>query len=203
VTRGNLDLADRILLIAGTVVTTALSLVRFVGAVREQARVQNVLAHQADHDTLTGLANRRAFTSRLRQHRPADCLTVIYIDLDRFKPINDTYGHAAGDAVLVAVAERLRNAVRPGDLAARLGGDEFAALCADLDPAGQHHLTDRLAAVIAEPIDVDGGHRVTVGASIGVASTRDGIEPQTLITRADHAMFDAKHNGYGRVVAPV
>jgi diguanylate cyclase (GGDEF)-like protein len=86
---------------------------------------------------------------------------------------------------------------------ARLGGDEFAVLCAGLDPAGQQRLTDRLAAVIAEPLEVDGGHRVTVDASIGVASTRDGAESQTLMTTADQAMFDAKHAGRGRVVAPV
>lgn len=201
VTRGDLEIGDRILLVSGTVITTALSLIRFVGAVREQNRAQRALAHQVDHDMLTGLANRRAFSNRLHKDEAGN-LTVFYLDLDRFKPINDGYGHAAGDAVLAVVAERLRRSVRPEDLVARLGGDEFAVLCAGLQPAGQQRLADRLAAAVAEPIDLGDGNWVTVGTSIGVASTRDGIDPQALITEADHAMFDAKHSRHRELVGP-
>jgi diguanylate cyclase (GGDEF)-like protein len=131
------------------------------------------LAYQADHDVLTGLANRRAFDDRLHDQRPEDVeLSVIYLDLDRFKPINDTYGHSAGDAVLMAVADRLRRGVRCRDLVARLGGDEFAVLRVGLDPAGQRELADRLVAAIGEPIEVEGQH-LTVGGSVGLASTAD------------------------------
>ena len=214
VTRGNLDTSERVPLVLGTVVTVALSLSRFVRAVREQARAQELLAHQADHDPLTGLANRRAFTERIRRSLSrapgragrstvAD-VTVLYIDLDRFKPINDEYGHAAGDAVLVAVAERLSLAIRAGDVVARLGGDEFAVLCPGLAAENRQQLADRLVAAISEPIDVSGG-TVTVGASIGVATEHNAVgggdaDWDDLITRADHAMFDAKRGGRGRAV---
>ncbi|HEU5107607.1 MAG TPA: GGDEF domain-containing protein [Micromonosporaceae bacterium] len=200
VTRGELGLAERLPLLAGTVVTIGFSLARFTGAVREQARVQQLLAHLADHDTLTGLANRRVLGERLdRDFRPAEDTAVFYVDLDGFKEVNDTYGHAAGDTVLVEVARRLRAAVRPDDVVARLGGDEFAVLCLRLSADARRQLADRLVLVASVPIVVD-GRPVRVGASVGVATAAGCRDGEDLISRADRAMFTAKQGGRGRAV---
>jgi diguanylate cyclase (GGDEF)-like protein len=190
VTQSDLGSGERVPLLFGTVVTIALSLVRFTGAVHEQARVQKLLAYQAAHDTLTGLANRRRMTAWLEGNFTPDA-SVIYIDLDGFKSVNDEHGHAAGDAVLVEVASRLRHVVRRDDIAARLGGDEFAVVCVGLDALSLAALLDRLTAALFEPIPYN-GHVLWVGASIGVASAGDCAGPDELISQADHAMFAVK-----------
>jgi diguanylate cyclase (GGDEF)-like protein len=202
VTRGHLELAERVPLIAGTVLTIAFSLARFTSAVHEQQRSQRLLSHLAEHDALTGLANRRVLADRLGRNGHT---VLLYVDLDGFKAVNDTYGHAAGDAVLTEVARRLHDTVRTGDLVARLGGDEFAILCGGLDLPGAEQLAWRLVGAVEEPVMVD-GHRLRVGASIGVAAAVVLGDGEELLLRADHAMLDAKRAGRGRVVlaaAPV
>jgi diguanylate cyclase (GGDEF)-like protein len=114
------------------------------------------------------------------------------IDLDGFKKVNDSYGHAAGDALLVAVAQRLRDCVRPGDTVARLGGDEFAVLLADTPPEHARALADRIGLTLAVPVEVE-GHLLSVGASIGIA-TGDRADADRLLRDADAAMYAAKRS---------
>ncbi|MBW3618847.1 MAG: EAL domain-containing protein [Actinobacteria bacterium] len=164
------------------------------------------LEHQAYNDELTGLANRTTFTERLRaaldrQRRGGREVGVVYIDLDRFKPVNDTLGHEAGDELLAAVAGRLRSCVRPEDTAVRLGGDEFAIL---LESVGsREHATavaNRVVDLLRRPFPV-AGTEVTIGASVGVATSGDGhVEMDELIRRADAAMYAAKADGRGRAL---
>jgi diguanylate cyclase (GGDEF)-like protein/PAS domain S-box-containing protein len=162
------------------------------------------LAHQATHDPLTGLPNRALLQDRLGQavahlERGARAIAVLLLDLDRFKVVNDSLGHAAGDRILVTVAERLLAAVRPGDTVARLGGDEFVVVCDDLhgelDAVG---LADRLASAFAEPFVVD-DHVLKVSASVGIALARDdSASPEALLRDADSVMYRAKANGGNR-----
>jgi diguanylate cyclase (GGDEF)-like protein len=123
---------------------------------------------------------------------------VIYVDLDNFKPINDTHGHEAGDAVLVASAERLRHSLRPADTAARLGGDEFAVLLVDIPEQHIGVVADRIVGNLTQPLDVE-GMELTVGASLGVAAAASGtLDAESLVRNADVAMYVAKHGGKGR-----
>jgi diguanylate cyclase (GGDEF)-like protein/PAS domain S-box-containing protein len=168
-----------------------------VGAVVSNARdvtdareLQDRLVHEATHDALTGLANRVLFGRRLAAEVTGG-VALLLIDLDGFKPINDTYGHHAGDAVLVRVAERLRAALPAGAVAARLGGDEFAALLPEAGKATAGLVVDRFLAALAEPIDVD-GQRLTISASIGVVAGT-GVDPEALMHSADAAMYRVKH----------
>jgi diguanylate cyclase (GGDEF)-like protein len=163
---------------------------------------QQRLHHQAYHDPLTGLANRALFRERLvlaldaHRHRGRP-LAVLFADLDDFKLVNDSFGHAMGDRVLRAIAERMQACVDEADLVARLGGDEFAVVLdhhpADAEPAGH-----RILAALREPFVID-GHRVGVGASIGLVVPEPG-EPLTadaLLRRADAAMYSSKRRGKG------
>lgn len=162
------------------------------------------LEHLAFYDPLTGLANRLMLTKALTQamataHRRANLLAVCYLDLDCFKPINDGYGHEAGDQLLKQVAERIRANIRTEDAAARLGGDEFVILLGDLEGAAECSDTlARLLAVLAEPYAVDGKqHRVS--ASIGVTLyPDDDASGDTLLRHADQAMYRAKQLGRNR-----
>lgn len=156
------------------------------------------LAWLAYHDPLTGLPNRAMFLDRLASalddRRPSGRLALLYIDLDNFKPVNDTMGHAAGDELLVAVAERLRDAVRSSDLVARLGGDEFVVLADRLrGPADAEVLAQRIADALEPPVLL-AGVPVQVSASIGIAID-DGHTPDTLISDADTALYRVKHGG--------
>ena len=175
---------------------------------RETAR------YAALHDPLTGLANRTLFHDRvahaLAAGRPARAATtVLFCDLDDFKTVNDGLGHAVGDALLVAVADRLRSCLRPGDTAARLGGDEFAVLVEDgTEPPDA--LAARLVAALGRPLALD-GRQVRSSVSVGVASTcpaadegidgADGIDGAELLRRADTAMYAAKASGGATWVA--
>ncbi|HET9653720.1 MAG TPA: EAL domain-containing protein [Kineosporiaceae bacterium] len=171
----------------------------------EIAEREQLLQHQALHDHLTGLANRALFTDRLdhaltlapRDRRP---LAVLFLDLDDFKLVNDSLGHAVGDALLVRVAERLRGTLRESDTVARLGGDEFAVLVEDSEAPAEN--AERLAEAFAQPF-VFGDHSLQVRASIGLAVVDGGahrLGAGELLKRADLAMYSAKHRGKGRFV---
>jgi len=162
------------------------------------------LAHQASHDSLTGLPNRAYFEGRLiRALRSAakvnERVAVLFLDSDRFKDINDNFGHAAGDAVLVAVAERVRAQLREDDLVARLGGDEFAVLLAPLHKAEDaQRIADKIIASMDTPIRVPGNTEVLTSLSIGIAIYPDhGATPGTLLNAADAAMYQAKRLSQG------
>lgn len=162
---------------------------------KEEGEHDHQLAYQ---DFLTGLPNRASFFSfHQRAVEQAagsrQVLATLFLDLDNFKPVNDMLGHSAGDELLVAVAERLRRAVRQADLVSRVGGDEFAIVLVDLpglDVARQ--LAQKLVDAIAQPFVVQ-GRKINIGVSIGVAAfPQDGQEPEALLTRADKAMYRAK-----------
>ncbi len=164
------------------------------------------LAHQASRDPLTGLLNRTALVSRLETALLAvegdgSPIAVLFVDLDGFKAVNDTFGHAAGDELLVAVAGRLKSTARRRDTVGRLGGDEFALLCEDAR-AGRigAQLAERLAARLAEPFNLDVG-TVCVSASVGLTVSHPGDQPHRLLARADAAMYVAKAAGPGRWAA--
>ena len=153
------------------------------------------------HDSLTGLPNRVLFGQRmehavLRTRRSGRALGVLFADLDRFKEVNDLYGHAVGDELLIAVAERLTESLRPGDTLARLSGDEFVILCEDLeDPSAVERLAERIDVGMNQPFILD--HLdLTVTASIGIAYSGPGGDvPEQLLTDADTAMYQAKRRG--------
>ena len=162
------------------------------------------LAHKANHDSLTGLPNRAFFEGRLiRALRSAakakEQLAVLYLDSDRFKEINDSFGHAAGDAVLVAVAERVRAQLREDDLVARLGGDEFAILLAPLHKAEDaERIADKIIASMQEPVELPGHISIVTSLSIGIAVYPEhGATPDLLLCAADAAMYQAKRLARG------
>ncbi len=160
---------------------------RLAGLVIAEERRRVALTRLAVTDPLTGLANRSALEQRLDE--AAGPVTVAILDLDDFKPVNDTHGHDTGDAVLQVVAERLRGGVREGDLAVRFGGDEFAIVFAeDTDPDDAARSAARVVAAIGAPIAVDGRVTVSVGASVGVATAT----AEKVAQLADTALYDAK-----------
>lgn len=172
-----------------------------------QTHLQNeneTLAHQASHDSLTGLPNRAFFEGRLmRALRNANKLNervaVLFLDSDRFKAINDNFGHAAGDAVLVAVAKRVRAQLREEDLVARLGGDEFAVLLTPLHRTEDaKRIADKIIASMDAPIVLSGDHQTMTSLSIGIAVYPEhGVTPGTLLNAADEAMYQAKRLARG------
>jgi diguanylate cyclase (GGDEF)-like protein len=188
-------------------VATSLERGRLQSDLRHVTDLQEKLRHQAMHDALTGLPNRTLFLDRAENAlrlagRTGVWPGVFYLDLDGFKPVNDTYGHEAGDVLLQAFAERLRGCLRSADTAARLGGDEFAVLVnGPIDADGVARVVNRIRAEMARPIDLGGGRRATVGASIGVAiGDRVVAEVEALLRRADIAMYRAKRARDGRHV---
>ncbi len=220
-------------IVTGSVVMFGLVMVRMNLAIveisnfsRVRRELQHDLQYQAEHDPLTGLPN-RAQTLRLLHHAldnvPGDAwVAVLFLDLDGFKPINDTYGHRTGDAVLRVVAERLRNGVRPGDVATRLGGDEFVVILSSVEgegpavasagriitslsqpinPDDTHRPTQTGGAASADPPEAGGAPPVRVGTSIGIALTRGGQHTaEELLHHADLALYQAKADGRGRAV---
>ena len=171
--------------------------------VRERRNLEDRLRHQALHDPLTGLANRDLLLDRVehglaRVRRNRSQLAIFYIDLDGFKAINDTWGHAFGDDLLAQVAGRITKARRESDTVARLGGDEFVVLLEDLDPSVASDLATKLNQTLRVPYLV-GAEQVQIGASIGVAiGSADTESSQELIQRADAAMYLAKGEGRNR-----
>jgi diguanylate cyclase (GGDEF)-like protein len=171
--------------------------------ISERKSAELELAHRALHDGLTGLPNRTLFLDRLGQalrhsRRREHGLAVLFLDLDRFKVVNDSLGHNAGDRLLVDVAMRLSSALRPSDTLARFGGDELVLLCEDIaGEADARTIADRLLQTFAEPFAVQDGEAF-LQASIGIALSRDGFEtPEDLIRDADAAMYRAKDAGSG------
>lgn len=159
------------------------------------------IEHQAYHDVLTGLPNRKLFADRLsvavgHARRSPKLLAVLFIDVDRFKVINDTHGHDAGDDVLLTVADRLRSCLRAGDTVARIGGDEFAVLVTELrDSDDAARVAEKLLQSMNQPIDGD-GRTLHVSASIGIAVCPiDGEDAESLLKNADGAMYRAKESG--------
>jgi diguanylate cyclase (GGDEF)-like protein len=179
-------------------------LTRAVRYAVERKHAEVALAYQAMHDSVTGLPNRTLFLDRLGHalaggKRKPSPIGVLFIDLDRFKIVNDSLGHAAGDVVLTTIAQRLTSVLRPGDTVARFGGDEFTALCQDLEfPRECVHIAERLLNVISEPIDLDGAE-IVLTASIGIAISENPDDaPETMIRNADAAMYRAKEGGRAR-----
>jgi diguanylate cyclase (GGDEF)-like protein len=178
-------------------------LARSINYAVERKRVEVELAHQALHDALTGLPNRGLFLDRLAQAltrlgRHSSALAVLFCDLDRFKVVNDSLGHGAGDMLLIDVARRLEGVLRAGDTAARFGGDEFVILCEDI--VGAHQaiaIADRVSAALAAPF-VLGDDEAFVRTSIGIAmATGQGARAEALLRDADAAMYRAKEKGGG------
>jgi diguanylate cyclase (GGDEF)-like protein len=168
----------------------------------ELSRLKEQLRFQAYHDPLTGLANRSLFleqvNDRIAAGAPDVGPVVLFIDLDDFKVVNDTLGHTAGDRLLVAVADRVRNCIRSGDLAARLGGDEFALLLEDSEDLSRSVAAcRRLLDALEAPFQVD-GHEIAISASIGMAAARGGGQADEMLRNADVAMYIAKAEGKNR-----
>jgi diguanylate cyclase (GGDEF)-like protein len=170
--------------------------------VTERRRTEARIAHIAHHDALTGMPNRVLFNARLEEaltrSRRGECFSVLYLDLDRFKAVNDTLGHPVGDALLQAVSARLKAELRETDTVARLGGDEFAILQIATDqPRQATALAQRLIEVLGAPYQI-GGHKVDVGVSIGIVITvGDDENSGTLLKNADLALYRAKADGRG------
>jgi diguanylate cyclase (GGDEF)-like protein len=212
VTTGPVD--DRRYAVVGGVITiTAIVVARQTVTFTDNARLvdrlrlqEERLREQASHDTLTRLANRALFGERLEEALNSiptrselgepGTLTVLLIDLDDFKTVNDTLGHPVGDRLLAVVADRVRACVRTGDTVARLGGDEFAVLLRDTWPIEVDGLAERVLASVGEPVRVD-GYELLVRASIGIAEARPGDGPEALLRNADIAMYAAKEGGKG------
>lgn len=159
----------------------------------------------AKSDALTGLSNRvaldEAFDLIVAEGRSDRSIAVHCLDLDRFKPVNDRYGHPVGDKLLCAVAERLKGLVRSTDFAARVGGDEFIVIQSDLAHAGEAELlARRIVKGLEQPYGID-GHQIRIGTSVGYVLGEDGQDLDNLIALADEALLRAKSGGRGRVVA--
>ncbi|BCY08057.1 bifunctional diguanylate cyclase/phosphodiesterase [Actinoplanes sp. L3-i22] len=175
--------------------------------VTEQRRLEDDLTHQAFHDSLTGLANRVLFRNRLEQafivaQRDAATLGVLFVDLDDFKEVNDTLGHAVGDQLLLAVAHRISSIIGAGSTAARMGGDEFAILVEQSNSAdATEDLAARIVAELATPLEVPDGegglHMVSGKVSVGIAINRDADNATELLRHADLALYLAKGMGKG------
>ena len=159
------------------------------------------LKHLATHDPLTGLPNRTEFErccreAMARARRQGRRLAVLYIDLDKFKPVNDTYGHVTGDELLRVLSVRMQQMMRETDIVARIGGDEFSVLLADLDDVSSSYIVAcKLLDMLSQPVVSRRGTH-TVGASIGISAyPDDGNDPQTLLRLADAAMYRVKQGG--------
>jgi diguanylate cyclase (GGDEF)-like protein len=173
-----------------------------INDITERRRAEAQIVHMAHHDALTGLPNRVLFHDRLenavaRSRRGEQC-SVMCLDLDHFKAVNDTLGHPVGDALLQAVTHRVQQHIRQSDLVARLGGDEFAIVQTGVDqPANATVLATRLIEAVSAPYDIL-GHQVVVGVSIGIAvAPADGEDPVAILKSADMALYGAKADGRG------
>ncbi|CAN5583640.1 hypothetical protein BH24ACT26_BH24ACT26_17180 [soil metagenome] len=187
-----IELAINALHLGGQPVFTA-----YLRDITERKRLEAALEHEAWHDSLTDLANRTLFLDRVehalaRSDRRKEHHSVIYLDLDNFKDVNDSMGHAVGDELLVKVAELLRRRLRPGDTVARLGGDEFAVLLEDTDTATAERVAERVLEGLEAPLELEDS-AIEVRASLGIACGAAGVtKADELLKRADEAMYEAK-----------
>jgi diguanylate cyclase (GGDEF)-like protein len=171
-------------------------------SVAELRKLESRLVFELQHDTLTGILNRSAFVRRVREALVTErrLSAVLFLDLDDFKPINDTYGHAVGDLLLQALADRIQASIRPDDLACRLGGDEFAVFLGSVtSPEEATAAAQRILLSMGQPFEVSDGEFVNPAASIGLALTAPDDTAESAIERADNAMFRAKHQGKGQI----
>jgi len=166
--------------------------------VTERRQAEAKIMHMARHDALTNLPNRVLFKDKMEQALArGDTLAVMFLDLDRFKGVNDSLGHSIGDALLCAVTERLQRVVSASDTVARLGGDEFAIVQSKASPSQASELAAAIIDALVEPFDVR-GHQLVIGTSIGIAlAPNDGAEPDQLLRNADMALYRAKAEGRG------
>ncbi len=173
--------------------------------VTEKKVLEHALTHQALHDNLTGLPNRTLLLDRIEQgiavaRRNRTTLALLFMDLDRFKPVNDSFGHRSGDLLLRQIGPRLREVLRASDTIARHGGDEFAVVLPGMEEATAISVTGKLLAQL-EKVFVVEGHALQIGASIGVAFyPAHGQDAETLMDHADQAMYRAKSNGGGYAI---
>lgn len=172
--------------------------------ITRQREIESDLAHQATHDPLTGLPNRLLLNDRLeravsRLDHSRDRVAVMFLDIDDFKNVNDTLGHGVGDATLVELADRIRNAIRPGDTAARFSGDEFVIVAEGLDEAAAMNIAARVAAAARLHVS-DGQDQIHLRTSIGVALARPGDKVAEVLNLADQAMYRAKRLSGDQVV---
>src|SRR5919198_1962633 len=192
----------RLLEALGNNASVALQYDRLEQAVTKLRNLQDQLHHQAYHDPLTDLPNRALFMERVREEISNGCaVAVLFVDVDDFKIVNDSLGHAVGDALLVSVADRLRACLRPQDMVARLGGDEFAIMLpgGDTTPIDAEHVATRILRAFKGPVRA-GDERVSIHLSIGIADTgQSGCDADRLIRDADVAMYQAKSTGKARV----
>jgi diguanylate cyclase (GGDEF)-like protein/PAS domain S-box-containing protein len=170
--------------------------------VTDRVETATRLAHEAMHDALTGLANRALLVDRLTQalgraKRTSTQCALLFVDLDRFKNVNDSLGHSCGDQLLITVAERLARVMRPGDTLARLGGDEFVILAEQVeDVSVAQTIADRIQDAVSKPVSLE-GRMITAGCSIGITLSYGG-RPEELLQEADTALYRAKARGRGR-----
>jgi len=204
------SILDRVLMLSAVLATSLAIVARFYGVVRKREEAEQLLAHQAQYDHLTGLANRSLLLKRLRRllgtmgaEAPAEPL-LLYLDLDGFKAVNDAWGHAAGDHVLTTVGARLSAITRAGDTVSRIGGDEFVVLCADVPAEHAEALGEKICTEVARPIELLNEETVSVGVSVGMLRVTPGLvahhgqlDAEKLLDAADAAMYDAKVGGGG------
>lgn len=169
--------------------------------VTERLRQDAKIAHMARHDMLTGLPNRTLFHERLGQALQCESETektaLLFLDLDRFKEVNDTLGHSVGDGLLKAVAQRLRGCVRKSDTVARIGGDEFVVMLSTTDPNTEPaNCAARIVDAVSEPYEVD-GQKCSIGTSVGIAISSAEIDKDALVAQADLALYRSKSDGRG------
>ncbi|UKA62086.1 EAL domain-containing protein [Arthrobacter sp. FW306-04-A] len=167
--------------------------------ITERKRAQEILEHQAFHDGLTGLPNRFLLAKVLQDLLDRRCpqVVVMFVDVDRFKLVNDGIGHGAGDAILIQLGERIRASVRKADTVGRFGGDEFIVVCEDLNAGDAAAMAERIRAATREGFDLD-GRRIYLNVSIGIASAGEGDTAESVLSGADAAMYAAKTAGGDR-----
>ncbi|WP_439542557.1 EAL domain-containing protein [Hyphomicrobium sp.] len=169
--------------------------------ITERSRQDAKIAHMARHDMLTGLPNRTLLQERLGQALQSQSETektaLLFLDLDRFKEVNDTLGHSVGDALLKEVAQRLRDAVRKSDTVARVGGDEFVVMLSTTDPNTEPaNFAARIIDVVSEPYEIE-GQECSIGTSVGIAISNGDIDQDALVVQADLALYRSKSDGRG------